>query len=83
MQNSQLPCLDEHATTIAADVHDVWPVLAEAVNRAFSGAGRPTRLRPCRGWTGGLYRLLVIGTRGHVVLLRRLLTGIRRRSEPS
>ncbi|SDH71242.1 hypothetical protein [Nonomuraea jiangxiensis] len=149
MQISQLPYLDEHATTIAADVHDVWPVLVEAVGRAFSGAAttlyaraigcadhaesgprplaegstlagfrvaaavpgaelalegrhrfssyalifRLERLAPGRsrliaesraafpGWSGGLYRLLVIGTGGHVVLLRHLLSGIRRRSE--
>jgi len=33
------------------------------------------------GLTGGIYRLLVVGTRGHVVLVRRMLTGIKRRSE--
>lgn len=33
------------------------------------------------GLAGGVYRLLVIGTRGHVVAVRRLLAGIKRRSE--
>jgi hypothetical protein len=33
------------------------------------------------GWAGSVYRLLVIGTRGHRVLVRRLLSTIRRRAE--
>ena len=33
------------------------------------------------GLAGGLYRLLVIGTGGHVVGMRRLLAAVRRRSE--
>jgi hypothetical protein len=33
------------------------------------------------GLAGGAYRLLVIGTRGHVVAVRRMLAGIRHRSE--
>jgi len=33
------------------------------------------------GLAGGLYRRLVVGTGGHVVGVRRLLTAIRRRSE--
>jgi hypothetical protein len=33
------------------------------------------------GFAGGLYRLLVIGTGGHVMVMRRLLSAIRRRSE--
>jgi hypothetical protein len=33
------------------------------------------------GFAGGLYRLLVIGTGGHVVAVRRMLAGIRRRCE--
>lgn len=33
------------------------------------------------GPAGGLYRLLVIGTGGHAVGVRRLLSGIRRRAE--
>jgi hypothetical protein len=33
------------------------------------------------GWAGPVYRLLVIGTRGHRVLVRRLLSTIRRRAE--
>lgn len=34
------------------------------------------------GLTGVCYRLLVIGTGGHVVGIRRLLSAVRRRSEP-
>jgi hypothetical protein len=34
------------------------------------------------GLAGGVYRLLVIGTGGHVVAVRRLLSAARRRSEP-
>jgi hypothetical protein len=34
------------------------------------------------GPAGRVYRLLVIGTRGHVFAVRRLLSGIKRRSEP-
>ena len=33
------------------------------------------------GWTGGVYRLLVVRTGGHVVVVRRLLSTIGRRSE--
>jgi hypothetical protein len=33
------------------------------------------------GLAGGVYRLLVIGTGGHVVVVRRLLSVIKRRSE--
>lgn len=49
------------------------------------GAGR-SRLRAesradFPGLAGGVYRLLVIGTRGHVVAVRRLLSDIKRRSE--
>jgi hypothetical protein len=33
------------------------------------------------GLTGGIYRLLVVGTGGHVIGVRRLLTGLKRRSE--
>jgi hypothetical protein len=48
-------------------------------------AGR-TRLRAesrasFPGWAGGVYRLLVVGTGGHVVGVRRLLADIKRRSE--
>ncbi|UUZ85376.1 hypothetical protein LJK88_18580 [Paenibacillus sp. P26] len=50
-----------------------------------AGPGR-TRLRAesrvaFPGLAGGLYRLLVIGTGGHVMGMRRLLSTIRRRSE--
>jgi hypothetical protein len=34
------------------------------------------------GLAGGVYRLLVVGTRGHVVAVRRLLSATRRRSDP-
>jgi hypothetical protein len=146
---SQLPYLDEHATAIAADVDEVWPVLIETLDRGFSrarlesyirivgcangtasgprpltegstipgfrvvaavpgsvlvmegrhrfssyalifrleqvSAGR-SRLRAesraaLPGLAGGVYRLLVIGTGGHVVVVRRLLSVIKRRSE--
>jgi hypothetical protein len=33
------------------------------------------------GWSGRIYRLFVIGTGGHVVAVRRLLTDVKRRSE--
>jgi len=33
------------------------------------------------GLTGGVYRLLVIGSRGHALGTRRLLAGVRRRAE--
>jgi hypothetical protein len=42
--------------------------------RAETRAGFP-------GLAGGVYRLLVIGTGGHVVVVRRLLTVVKRRSE--
>lgn len=148
---SQLPYLDEHATTIAAGVDAVWPVLLETIDRTFSrphaiayartvrcadptasgprplaegstipgfrvtaaapgselvlegrhhfstyalifrlerlDAGR-SRLRAesraaFPGLPGSLYRLLVIGTGGHVAGMRRLLSAIASRSESS
>jgi hypothetical protein len=36
MQPAQLPHLDEHATTVAADVGDVWLALSETLDRTFS-----------------------------------------------
>ena len=36
MHTSPLPVVDEHATVIAASVDDVWPVLLETLDRAFS-----------------------------------------------
>jgi hypothetical protein len=53
--------------------------------RLDAAAGR-TRLRAesrgtFPGAHGRLYRLLVIGSRGHVVAVRRMLAGIRRRAE--
>ena len=33
------------------------------------------------GWAGRAYRLMIIGTGGHVVAVRRLLSGISRRAE--
>jgi hypothetical protein len=149
MQIAELPYVDEHVTAIAADVDDVWPVLVETVDRAFSrtaaatfarivgcadrtasgprplaegsttpgfrvvaaargselvlegrhrfssyalifpleqvGSGR-SRLRAetradFPGLAGGVYRFVVIGTRGHVVAVRHLLAMIKRRSE--
>jgi hypothetical protein len=148
-RNPALPYLDEHATAIAADVDDVWPVLVETLERSFSRAGaagyarivgcadvgasgpRPlaeesvvqgfrvvaavrgselvlegshrfssyglifrleevssgrSRLRAetraeFPGVTGSLYRLLVVGTGGHVVAVRRLLSDVKRRLE--
>jgi hypothetical protein len=148
MQIAPLPYLDEHATDIAAGVDDVWPVLIETLDRAFSRAGMASYARavgcdPCTasgprplavgstmpgfrvvaaipgselvlegrhrfssyalifrleqvspdrsrlraesraafpGLAGGVYRLIVVGTGGHVVGMRRLLSGIKRRS---
>jgi hypothetical protein len=148
VQSDRLPHLDEHATTIAAGVDDVWPVLLEALDRIFSrpvaatyaravgcadhdaSGPRPlavastvpgfrvvaavpgsalvlegrhrfsvyalifrldsvapdwTRLRAetravFPGRAGGLYRLLVVGTGGHVLAVRRMLSAIERRA---
>lgn len=147
--DTQLPHVDERETEVAIDVDDIWPVLIEILDRAFSRAGvgtyarvvgcddctasgpRPlgegstipgfrivaavpgaelvlagrhrfssyalifrleqvsahrSRLRAesraaFSGLAGGLYRLLVIGTRGHVVAVRRLLSAIGRGAE--
>lgn len=51
-----------------------------------AGSGRRTRLSAesraaFPGVPGRLYRLLVIGSGGHVVVMRRLLAAVRRRSE--
>jgi hypothetical protein len=149
MHSAELPYIDEHTTVIAGDVEDVWPVLVDTVDRAFSrtaatacttivgcadrtaagprplAAGSTTpgfrvagavpgvelalegrhrfstyaltfrleNLGPGRsrlraetraefpGVSGGVYRLLVIGTRGHAVGMRHLLRTVKRRTE--
>ena len=149
MPISQLPHLDTHQTVMAAGVDDVWPVLAETLERTFSraiaagysravgctdctasgprplaegstvpgfrvveavpgsalvleghhrfssyalifhlddvGRGR-SRLRAesraaFAGWAGGAYRMLVVGTGGHAVTVRRLLAVVKCRAE--
>jgi hypothetical protein len=149
MTSSELPFVDEHATTIATGTDEVWPVLLETLARTFSRTGaagfativgcadrsnggprplaegsttpgfrvasavpgselvlegrhrfssyalifRLDRLGPDRsrlraetraefpGVSGGIYRFLVIGTRGHLVAVRRLLSTVKHRSE--
>jgi len=146
---SQLPLLDEHAITIAAEVDQLWPVLIDTLDRSFGRPGaagyarvvgcdpdRSSGSRPLTegstlpgfrvvvahpgaelvlhgrhrfssyalifrleqlglgrsqlwaesraafpGLTGGLYRLLVVSTGGHVLAVRRLLSAIRGRAE--
>jgi hypothetical protein len=143
-----LPRVDEHETTIDADVEDVWAALLETVDAGFSrapaafyarvvgcrehesGGPRPlvagstipgfrvlgarpvaelvlegrhrfssyalifrlARIGPARsrlraetraafpGPAGTMYRMLVIGTGGHAVGVRRLLSTVQRRS---
>ena len=149
MPAAPLPRLDEHSTSIAADVHDAWEALLDVVDRAFSGTGASAYARvvgcdsatasgprpiavgstipgfrvvgaiPHRelelagrhrfssyaltfrlegvgaassslraetravfpGIGGRIYRLLVVGSGGHVMAVRRLLRGVRRRAE--
>lgn len=149
MDISALPRVDEHATTIAAEVGDVWRALGETLERSF---GRPRSARYARlvgvadraasgprpldkgsafpgfrvadveperklvlvgrhhfstyalvfrlaesqdghtrlraetrarfpGPGGALYRLLVISSGAHALLIGRLLTAIRQRAE--
>ena len=146
---SDLPHIDEHATTVAAGRDEVWRALWETLTRSWGGRGRlaaralgcaetevrdlegapvegstivgfrverarpegelalagrhrysryalvfridalpggATRLRAQTlaefpGPAGALYRLLVIGSRGHVLAVRRLLEAVRRRAE--
>ncbi len=148
MPIDQLPRLDEHLTTIAAGVDDVWTALLETLDHTFSrraAAGyaravgcadasasgpRPLaegstvpgfrvaaavagselvlegrhrfssyalifRLEPIGadrsrlraesraafpGPAGRMYRLLVVGTGGHVLAVRRLLSAVERRA---
>jgi hypothetical protein len=151
MQIEQLPFIDEHATTVAAGVDDVWAALLDVIAGAFSrfgmvayahavgcvdpGASGPrplvvgsaipgfrvtaavpgselvlegrhrfstyalifrleavgpdeSRLRAesraeFPGAGGHVYRLLVVGSRGHVVAVRRMLRSVKRRTERS
>jgi hypothetical protein len=64
VQISQLPYLDEHATAIAADVDDVWPVVVETLDRALSRAGMAsyTRTVGCADCTASGPRLLAEGS---------------------
>lgn len=149
MQTEQLPFIDEHTTTIAAGVDDVWPALLDVLAGAFSRVGavafahavgcvdpkasgpRPlvvgsaipgfrvtaavpasklvlegrhrfstytltfhleaggageSRLRAesradFPGVGGRFYRLLVVGSRGHVGAVRHMLRVVKRRAE--
>jgi predicted RecB family nuclease len=45
MQTAQLPYLDEHVTSIAAGVDDVWRSLLEAVDESFTRPGAATYAR--------------------------------------
>lgn len=151
MRISELPRIDEHATTIAADADAVWSALVSTVDRASSRPGlaifsklvgcvdstssgpRPlaegstipgfrvaVAVPPAElvlegrhyfstyaltfrlsrtgtadaasrltaesrgtfpGLHGAAYRLLVIGTRGHVLAVKKLLATVKRRSE--
>jgi len=149
MHSAELPFVDEHTTVIAGEPDDVWPVLVDTVDRAFSGAPlsavagmvgcadrtasgprpltegsttpgfrvaravpggvlviegrhrfsayaltfRLDHLGPGRsrlraetratfpGVSGFVYRSLVIGTRGHAVAVRHLLSTVRHRTE--
>jgi hypothetical protein len=58
------PFLDEHATTIAADVADVWPALVEVVGRELSHRGMSTYARLIRSddWTASGPRPLAEGS---------------------
>jgi hypothetical protein len=61
---SPAPFLDEHATTIEAGVDDVWPVLLEALDRAFSrtGSARYARAVGCAEHTASGPRPLAEGS---------------------
>jgi hypothetical protein len=39
MQSTELPYLDEHATSIAAGIDDVWRSLLETLDKTFSRSG--------------------------------------------
>jgi hypothetical protein len=58
------PFLDEHATTIAAGVDDVWPALVEVVERGLSHVGMSTyaRLIGSDEWTASGPRPLAEGS---------------------
>jgi hypothetical protein len=60
MNIDQMPHLDERATTIKAGVDNVWPVLVEALDRAFSRAGMPSL-----GRTGGCLHCTASGSGRH------------------
>lgn len=74
--------VDEHATEIAADVEAVYAL----VFRLDGPDETHTRLRAetraeFPGIKGSLYRTLVIRSRGHVLVTRRLLNAVKQRPE--
>lgn len=90
----ELPHIDEHAIVVEAAPERVWTALGEVLSRDSPPAtrmiGHALGVRPLDpsgdplafpGTAGRGYRTLVIGTRGHVVAVRRLLRATRRRAE--
>jgi hypothetical protein len=78
---SSLPRIDEHSTELAACPNATWQALvtgvpgATAVHACVRRPGRVPR-RP-----GSVCRALVIGTRGQVLVTRRMLNSVGRRAE--
>ncbi|HKA67004.1 MAG TPA: hypothetical protein VKG03_03755 [Solirubrobacterales bacterium] len=65
----RLPHIDEHSMVVEASREATWEALQRVVEASVSSGAAP------------VYKGLVIGTRMHVLVTRRLLGGCKRRAE--
>ena len=77
-----LPPVDEHGVEIRADAERTWDALAAMIPRIFATgrAARASRLLGCV-FTEARGNPTVIGSGGHILVVRRILSATRKRAE--